>query len=115
MEMQGSLFDVAMAPTVTPTVAREATIDERCDAFIRANPHVWKTFVRISLEMKRRGMPQWSSKAVFEVMRYMATLQSVGENFKLPNEYTSRFSRKAMTEVPELAGFFVVRPLRGES
>lgn len=113
--MQGSLFDVAMAPTVTPTVVRGATIDERCDAFIRANPHVWQTFVRIALEMKRRGMPQWSSKAVFEVMRYMATLQSVGENFKLPNEYTSRFSRRAMREVPELAGFFEVRPLRGES
>ncbi len=42
----------------------------------------------------------------------MATLQSVGDDYKLPNDYTSRFSRKAMKEVPELDGFFEVRRLQ---
>jgi hypothetical protein len=106
------LFDLPTTPTVQPKMARGATIDERCDAFIQANPHVWRTFVQIALNMKRKGVRRWSSKAIFEVMRYMATVQSVGENFKLPNEYTSRFSRKAMAEVPELADFFECRPLR---
>lgn len=101
-----------LGPTRRPQVAREATIDERCDAFIAANPHVWRTFVSLCLDMKRRGLRQWSSKAAFEVMRYMATLQSIGENFKLPNDYTSRFARRAIREHPELAGFFELRGLR---
>ncbi len=98
--------------TIFPQVSKEATIDEKCDAFIKANPKVWHFFVRLCLEVKRAGASQWSSKAAFEVMRYMATLQSVGEDFKLPNSYTSRFSRRAMNEIPELQGFFEVRCLR---
>lgn len=103
---------IELGATVTPKYAREATIDERCDAFIKANPKVWRYFINLCLEVKRAGARQWSSKAAFEVMRYMATLQSVGEDFKLPNDYTSRFSRRAMDEVPELRGFFETRSLR---
>lgn len=111
--LQPSLLELeGLQATVQPKVAREATIDERCDAFIAANPKVWRYFVTLCLEVKRQGICHWSSKAAFEAMRFMATLQSVGEDFKLPNDYTSRFSRKAMEEVPELKGFFEVRSLR---
>ena len=101
--------------TIQPKYVKEATIDERCDAFIAANPKVWKCFVNICLEVRRAGVRQWSSKAAFEVMRYMATLQSVGEDFKLPNDFTSRFARRAMREVKELNGFFELRSLREAS
>lgn len=101
-----------LSATIQPKYVKEATIDERCDAFIAANPKVWKCFVNICLEVKRAGVRQWSSKAAFEVMRYMATLQSVGEDFMLPNDFTSRFARRAMKEAPELAGFFETRMLR---
>lgn len=109
--LQPTLFEIE--PTVQPEYERGATIDERCETFIAANPSVWRTFVELCLDMKRRGLHQWSSKAAFEVMRYMATVQSVGEDYKLPNDYTSRFSRRAMEEVPELEGFFETRSLRG--
>lgn len=105
-------LDGALEATVQPTASREATIDERCDAFIKANPKIWRYFISLCLEVKRKGMRQWSSKAAFEVMRYMATLQSVGEDFLLPNDFTSRFARRAMKEVPELEGFFELRALR---
>jgi hypothetical protein len=101
-----------LSATIQPRYAREATIDERCDAFIKANPKVWHYFIALCLQVKHSGARQWSSKAAFEVMRYMATLQSVGEDFKLPNDFTSRFSRRAMQEVPELQGFFETRCLR---
>lgn len=109
-DFQLGLFE--LAPTVKFSAPKTATIDERCDAFIAANPHVWRTFVRLCVDMKRRGLRQWSSKAAFEVMRYMATVQSVGEDFKLPNDFTSRFSRKAMDEVSELVGFFETREIK---
>lgn len=110
--LQLPLFE--LAPITTPRMARNATIQERFEAWIAANPSFWRAFVRLCLEMRRRGMRRWSSKAAVEVLRYQAYLQTVGDTYKIPNDVTSRLARKAMLEHPELAGFFEVRELRTE-
>lgn len=108
--LQPALFE--LHPTVTPKYAREATIQERFDAWIAANPNFWRAFVGLCLEMKDRGMQHWGAKAACEVLRFQAFMQTVGEGFKIPNDFSSRLARKAMTEVPELDGFFETRELR---
>lgn len=110
--LQPSLFE--WQPTVTWTTARNATIEERCDAYIAANPHVYRTFCRMALDAQRRGMPRWSAKGIFEVMRYMGFTTLGAESYKLPNDFTSRFSRRAMTDYPALTGFFETRELKAE-
>lgn len=116
-ETQASLFE-NLQPTVQPEYAREATIQERFDTWINANPHFWNAFVELCLQMKRRGMAHWGAKAATEVLRYQAYVQAyvqtVGDAWKVPNDFTSRLARKAMQEVPELGGFFEVRELRSE-
>jgi hypothetical protein len=113
-EFQPSLFD--LQATVTPKYDKEATIQERFEAWIAANPSFWRAFIDLCLQMKRRGMHQWGAKAACEVLRFAAYVQTVGEEFRIPNSYTSRLARKAMAEVPELDGFFETRCLReGES
>lgn len=97
--------------TVQPTYSREATIQQRFETWIQANPGFWRAFVNLSLQMRRQGMAQWGSKAACEVLRYAAYVQSVGEEFKIPNDFSSRLARKAMAEVPELEGFFETRAL----
>jgi hypothetical protein len=111
-EMQPSLFEVR--PTATWTTARGATIEERCDAYIAANAHVYRTFCRMALDAQRRGMARWSAKGIFEVMRYMGFATMGAESYKLPNDFTSRFSRRAMAEHPCLVGFFETRELKAE-
>lgn len=108
--IQPSLFEIQ--PTVTPQYAREATIQERFDAWIEANPTFWRAFVGLCLQMRQQGMRRWGSKAAVEVLRYAAYLQTVGDGFKVPNDYSSRLARKAMREVPELSDFFECRALR---
>jgi hypothetical protein len=110
--MQPSLFEVR--PTATWTTARGATIEERCDAYIAANAHVYRTFCRMALDAQRRGMARWSAKGIFEVMRYMGFATMGAESYKLPNDFTSRFSRRAMAEHPCLVGFFETRELKAE-
>lgn len=113
--LQPTLFDAWMvAPTVQPQYEKSATIQERFETWICANPHFWRAFVNLCLQMRRRGMPRWSSKAAVEVLRYEAYLQTVGADYKIPNEITSRLARKAMDEVPELDGFFELRTLQTE-
>lgn len=107
---QPTLFE--LQPPVTPRYAREATIQERFEAWIAANPSFWRAFVALCLQMRRRGMHQWGAKAACEVLRFQAYMQTVGDGFKIPNDYSSRLARKAMREVPELEGFFETRCLR---
>lgn len=109
-DTQLSLFQ--LQPTVQPKFAREATIQQRFETWIAANPSFWRAFVNLCIEMKRRGMHQWGAKAACEVLRFHAYMQTVGEGFKIPNDFTSRLARKAMKEVPELRGFFACRELR---
>ena len=109
-ESQLQLFD--LQPTVQPKYAREATIQERFETWIAANPGFWRAFVGLCLQMKQRGMRQWGAKAAVEVLRYAAYVQTVGDGFKIQNSFTSRLARKAMKEVPELKGFFSCRELR---
>lgn len=111
-DIRPSLFD--LSPLVTPAYPRRATIQERFEMWIAANPHFWRAFIGLCLQMKRRGMPRWSSKAAVEVLRYQAYLQTVGDAYKIPNDITSRLARKAMQEHPELANFFETRELRSE-
>lgn len=108
--IQPSLFEGLQA-TIQPKYAKEATIQERFEEWIAANPNFWRAFISLSLEMKRQGMAQWGSKAAVEVLRYAAFVQTVGEGFKVPNDFTSRLARKAMHEHAELQGFFETREL----
>lgn len=110
--LQPSLFE--LTPTVTPRYGKEATIQERFELWISQNPNFWRAFVQLCLDMRRRGMQQWGSKAAVEVLRYAAYVQTVGEEFRVPNDFTSRLARKAMAEVPELDGFFETRGLQAE-
>lgn len=105
--LQPTLFD--LAPTVQPDYVKGATIQERFAEFDRANPHVFEALKRLSLDMKRRGFERWSIKAAFEICRWMAALQTVGEDFKLNNDYHALYARKLMAEVPALEGFFELR------
>ena len=108
--LQPALF--TLEPTVTPQYDKGATIQERFEAWIAVNPNFWRAFVNLCLDMRHRGMPQWGAKAAVEVLRYQAYLQTIGEGWKIPNEFTSRLARKTMTEVPELDGFFELRELK---
>lgn len=112
-ELQLGLFDqTALAPTVQPEYASDATIQQRFDTWIAANPQFWRAFVGLCLQMRRKGMTHWGAKAATEVLRYQAYVQTVGDAFKIPNDFSSRLARKAMLEVPELDGFFETRELQ---
>jgi hypothetical protein len=47
-------------------------------------------------------------------MRYMGFTTMGAESYKLPNDFTSRFSRRAMADYPTLAGFFETRELKAD-
>ena len=103
-EKQGSLFG-----DVLPLLPPEQTSREAFVAFDEDNPHVRKQLIQMALGLKRKGHNTYSTKALFEVMRYHRALVTTDDQFKLNNNYTAFYSRELMEEVLELKGFFRTR------
>ena len=85
------------------------------------NPHVYKFLVHFALEARRqliqRGEmnPQYSIAAVVERARWHVNFEVKGyRDFKIDNDYRSRYSRLIQRTVPKLRGFFNLRQLRAK-
>lgn len=90
---------------------RERSIDEAFAAFHAENPHVYAELKMLALRARRRGASRIGIGMLFEVLRWRRTLRTDGDDFKLNNNYRSRYARMLNTE-PELAGCFETRELR---
>lgn len=98
--------------TTQPKVHREATIQERFEAFHKANLHVYAALRTLAFQMRGNGVKAYGIKGLFEILRWQFALQTNGEPFKLCNSYSSRYARLLVKLNPELDGFFEMRELR---
>lgn len=95
-----------------PKVAKSATIQERFEAFNRANPQVYAALQCLAMQMLSSGVRQYGIKGLFEILRWQFALQTKGSPFRLCNDFTSRYARLLVKNNPELDGFFEMRQLR---
>jgi len=108
-----TLFDVGLIPTVVPIAAHDS-IDANFEAFHTANPWVYDALVTLARDMVQRdGHRTVGMKMLFEVLRWQYTRQTVdpASEFKLNNNYTSRYARHIMENEPDLDGVFETRHL----
>ena len=87
------------------------SINADFNAYHKANPSVYQKLRTLALRLKRVGASTYGMKALFEILRYNALLQS-DKKFKLSNNSTAYYARMLMKNEPRLAGFFQVRTLR---
>lgn len=104
-------FLTEIAPTVTVSHARGATLAEQFAAFHGANPHVYGALRRLALGMVRRGRRRIAIKMLIEVLRWqhdMTTADAFSE-FKINNSYAPFYARLLMDTEPELVDVFELR------
>jgi len=83
---------------------------ESCEAFHKEHPEVWDLFCKFAFEMIDRGFNNYSSKAIFERIRWEKDVGGDGvTQFKLGNNYPAFYARAFMKKYPEHAGFFRLR------
>lgn len=90
------------------------TAEERFLAFHRDNPDVYQSLVDLARQAMRRGKTRVGMKMIWEVVRwdrFMLTEDSSSE-FKLNNNYHSRYARLIMQQESDLVGIFEIRGLR---
>lgn len=67
-------------------------------------------FVSYARQAKKRGYERFSAKAIFERLRWYSQMETdTDEEWKLNNNFTALYARKAIEAFPEFNGFFQLR------
>lgn len=106
-------FCVECGDTLSCTCSSHDSIDSRFRTFHRENPHVYQILVRLAREARTRGKTRLGVKALWERMRWDIWMQTEDDDeFKLNNNFTSRYARLIVRQEPDIAGMFELRALR---
>jgi len=84
------------------------TPHQKCERWLRENPHIYDEIVRLAREVKRAG-ERTGMKAIFERIRWDVKIRSLGDKWKMNNDYTAPTARIVMEREPDLEGFFATR------
>lgn len=110
-ERQGRLFEIdasEFAPLAEVNLPATCSHSERAAEFDRLNPHVMRLAIRVALWARGRGLAHYGIGAVWEILRFKA-IETVGDTYKLNNNYRAWYAREAMKREPLLDGFFECR------
>jgi hypothetical protein len=99
-------------PYQTQLFLLRPSIDTCFERFHEDNPDVYQRLVTLARKLKERGHARCGIKMLFEVLRWQHAMKTVGDDFKLNNNYHSRYARLIMEREPGLDGFFETRGLR---
>jgi hypothetical protein len=91
------------------------TIEQQFVAFHKANPHVYESLCRLAREAKARGASKLGIKQLWEVMRWEMGIFTAEADYRLNNNYHSRYARLMMRDEDDLVDAFDTRVLRTES
>lgn len=89
------------------------TLDDRFDAFHKANPWVADRLEQMTDDLVASGATKVGVKMLFEVLRWQSYLRTNGDDYKLNNSYCSRYARLLIDRRPEWAHLFELRRLHG--
>lgn len=87
-------------------------LDEKFNKFHQENPRVYVELVGLARQAHERGRRKIGIKMLFEVVRWNRFITTNDPDFKLNNNYHSRYARLIMQANPELDGLFNIRELR---
>lgn len=88
------------------------TIQQKFERFHSDNPHIYRILVRLARQAAKAGRRHFGIGMLYEQMRWSYFVQTTGEDYKLCNNYRSRYVRLIEKQEPDLKGFFILRELR---
>lgn len=94
----------------------EASLDAKFWRFHKGHPEVYRQLVGMSREAVGAGRDRLAIGMLFEVIRWHRVIEPDStEEFKLNNNYRSRYARLIMEQEPDLDGVFATRELSTDS
>lgn len=111
-EVEPNPDQLAMPVGELTPAERKLSIQEQFALFHARNPHIYRLLVGLAREWVEAGHERCGIGMLFEVLRFRRGVHTSGDDFKLNNNYRSRYSRLIESEEPDLAGLFETRELR---
>ena len=109
-ENQAELFD-SYKITKVDGISKMPT-DQAFHAFHRANPWVVRELEKIAWEMLRSGRKKIGIQACVEVFRWETRKHTISNDFKLNNNFCSRYARMILNRHPEWGQVFELRRIK---
>lgn len=111
-DYQPTLFDDLPVLVQPPQFA---SIEVQFLAFHGMNPWIYTRLVEMTYELRNRGHQRVGMAMLFEVLRWQAAMSTVhAGDFKLNNNFRSRYARKIMADHPDLDGIYETRTLTAD-
>lgn len=95
-----------------PTIDRYKTLDEQFEEYHRQNPHVLDTLIRMTDQVVAKGHTCIGMSLLVNVLRWESMISTTGDDYKLNNNFNSRYVRLIEQVRPDLIGVFNKRELR---
>jgi hypothetical protein len=92
-----------------------STIQQRFEAFHQANPWIYRVLVQMIQELRDHGVTRFGVRSLWEVLRWKITMGQVhvpDGDFKLNDNFISRYARLLIANNPEYVTMFELRALR---
>lgn len=99
---------------MTAPLVSQRSIERQFQEFHDSNPAVYTELVAMARQMKARGYHTIGIELLCAAYRWNRMLNTTADayNFKINNNFTSRYARLIMTQEEDLDGFFQTRTLR---
>jgi hypothetical protein len=90
------------------------TIHQRFLHFHKQHPEVYKSLLHLTIQAQLAGRKRIGIKSLWEKLRWDYALDPQYQHMEmqLSNDFTSRYARMIVHEVPYLKGIFQIRDLR---
>ncbi len=90
------------------------SIDEAFRDFHKANPQIYSWFKKYFFHLERKGKKKISGKLIIERVRWEAFVKTTGEDFRINNNFTSRYVRLFIREFPQYSNYFELRTIHAD-
>ncbi|MFE5089476.1 hypothetical protein [Streptomyces sp. NPDC056638] len=97
---------------VAPVPVDGQSIQDRFEAFHALNPWVLRHLETLTADAIERGFQRIGIGMLFELLRYRYGEATRGDEFRLNNNFRSRYVRLLIEDHPEWRSFFELRALR---
>lgn len=72
----------------------------------RENPQIYTMFERFALQVIQAGRKNFGVGAIAERLRWYSAMETIGDSYKINNNYRAFYARLFEAQHPEYAGFF---------
>ena len=88
------------------------SIQQKFEDFDVAHPEVYTHFRHFANQIRTAGHTKYGAKTIIERIRWEMDLQVTDGEFKINNNFISRYARKLINEDTSFEGFFNLREIR---